>query len=56
MPSLGVTLDAEQLMATVNAKVLSYKKIRELYFIDEIPVSNAGKVLKRELRNRLAEF
>ncbi len=49
-------LDAKELMATVNAKVLPYKKIRELHFVDEIPVSNAGKVLKRELRKRLAEF
>ena len=56
VPIPGVELDAEQLMATVNAKVLPYKKIRELHFVDEIPVSNAGKVLKRELRNRLADF
>ncbi len=49
-------LDAEQLMAAVNAKVLPYKKIRELHFVDEIPVSNAGKVLKRELRKRLPDF
>ena len=32
-------------MATVNAKVLSYKKIRELHFIGEIPVSNAARSL-----------
>jgi len=43
-------LDADQLMAEVNAKVLPYKKLRELHFIDDIPVSNAGKVLKRQLR------
>jgi long-chain acyl-CoA synthetase len=48
---LGGTED--QLMATVNAKVLPYKRIRELHFVDEIPVSNAGKVLKRELRKLL---
>ena len=52
----GARLDADALMAAVNAKVLPYKKIRELHFVDEIPVSNAGKVLKRELRDRLAEF
>jgi len=43
----------EQLMAAVNAEVLPYKRIRELYFVDDIPVSAAGKVLKRELRTRL---
>ena len=43
----------EQLMASVNANVLPYKRIRELIFVDAIPVSAAGKVLKRELRARL---
>jgi long-chain acyl-CoA synthetase len=56
VPAPGAQLDAEELMATVNAKVLPYKKLRELHFVDDIPVSNAGKVLKRELRTRLAEF
>ena len=56
VPAPGAELDADQLMATVNAKVLPYKKIRELHFIDEIPVSNAGKILKRELRTRLTDF
>ncbi|HJP73528.1 MAG TPA: AMP-binding protein [Pseudonocardiaceae bacterium] len=56
VPTPGAHLDADELMATVNAKVLPYKKIRELHFVVEIPVSNAGKVLKRELRTRLADF
>ena len=56
VPAPGADLDAQDLMAAVNAKVLPYKKIRELHFVDDIPVSNAGKVLKRELRKRLAEF
>ncbi|WIX79712.1 AMP-binding protein [Amycolatopsis carbonis] len=46
-------LDAEGLIAAVNEKVVPYKRIRELYFVDEIPVSAAGKVLKRELRKQL---
>ncbi|PKK13789.1 AMP-binding protein [Thermomonospora sp. CIF 1] len=44
---------AEELMEYVNAKVIHYKKLREVIFVDEIPVSAAGKVLKRELRERL---
>jgi long-chain acyl-CoA synthetase len=56
VPGPGAQLDSKELMATVNAKVVPYKKIRELHFIDDIPVSNAGKVLKRELRKRLPEF
>ncbi len=46
-------LDADELIAQVNARVVPYKKLRELHFVDSIPVSNAGKVLKRELRKLL---
>ena len=44
-----------ELMAAVNAQVLPYKKLREVHLVAEIPVSAAGKVLKRELRARLPE-
>ncbi|WP_370946745.1 class I adenylate-forming enzyme family protein [Amycolatopsis sp. cg5] len=44
---------AEEILADINAKVLPYKRIRELKFVDEIPVSAAGKILKRELRQQL---
>ncbi|MFI6516516.1 class I adenylate-forming enzyme family protein [Spirillospora sp. NPDC050679] len=44
---------AEELLEHVNAQVLPYKKLREVRFVDEIPVSAAGKILKRELRERL---
>ncbi|RAY13195.1 acyl-CoA synthetase [Actinomadura craniellae] len=44
---------AEELLAFVNEKVVPYKKLREVIFTDEIPVSAAGKVLKRDLRDRL---
>ncbi|MET9264389.1 AMP-binding protein [Amycolatopsis sp. NPDC004079] len=49
------SVDAEQLMAAVNEKVLPYKRLRELHFVAEIPVSAAGKVLKRELRKQLPD-
>lgn len=39
-------------MDYVNSQVVFYKKLRELEFVDEIPVSQAGKVLKRVLRER----
>ncbi|MGW4483596.1 class I adenylate-forming enzyme family protein [Amycolatopsis sp. NPDC004368] len=48
-------LEAEALIAAVNERVLPYKRLRELHFVDEIPVSAAGKVLKRELRKQLPE-
>jgi long-chain acyl-CoA synthetase len=51
-PGLGET-DAAALMEAVNAQVLPYKRLREVHLVDEIPVSAAGKVLKRTLRERL---
>lgn len=45
--------DTDEIMKFVNGKVAHYKHIREVRFINEIPVSAAGKVLKRELRDLL---
>ncbi|MGK5550496.1 class I adenylate-forming enzyme family protein [Actinomadura kijaniata] len=43
----------DDLLAYVNAQVVPYKKLRGIRFVDEIPVSAAGKILKRELRDLL---
>ncbi len=48
----GAITSAEELISYVAAQVAPYKKIREVEFLDEIPVSLAGKALKRELRER----
>ena len=48
----GSALTAESVMAAVNEKVTPYKRLRDVVFIDAIPVSAAGKVLKRELAAR----
>jgi long-chain acyl-CoA synthetase len=39
-------------MAAVNERVTPYKRLRDVVFIEAIPVSAAGKVLKRELAAR----
>jgi long-chain acyl-CoA synthetase len=44
---------AESVMAAVNDQVVPYKRLRDVVFVDQIPVSAAGKILKRELRARL---
>ncbi|WP_027942134.1 class I adenylate-forming enzyme family protein [Amycolatopsis taiwanensis] len=49
----GDALTEQELIDTVNANVVPYKRLRELRFVEQIPVSAAGKVLKRELRARL---
>ncbi|KAA9158908.1 long-chain fatty acid--CoA ligase [Amycolatopsis acidicola] len=47
------TLTETAITDAINENVLPYKRIRELHFVDTIPVSAAGKVLKRELRQQL---
>jgi long-chain acyl-CoA synthetase len=44
-------VDPNDVMAFVNERVVPYKKLREVRRVDEIPVSAAGKILRRELRS-----
>jgi acyl-CoA synthetase (AMP-forming)/AMP-acid ligase II len=46
----GVSLTAAELIAFCQSRIASYKKPRTVDFVTEIPVSNYGKVLKRDLR------
>jgi acyl-CoA synthetase (AMP-forming)/AMP-acid ligase II len=43
-------LDAVELMEWVAVRVAPYKKVRSVAFIDEIPKSPSGKILRRQLR------
>ncbi len=45
----GMLASAEEIMSFVNDNVASYKAIREVEFRKELPISSAGKVLKRLL-------
>ena len=47
----GSTLSAEEIMDYVGSHVASYKKVREVEFIDAVPKSASGKILRRELRS-----
>jgi acyl-CoA synthetase (AMP-forming)/AMP-acid ligase II len=49
-PGSGVT--AEELQDFVSEHVSSYKRIRQVEFVDEIPKSPSGKILRRLLRDR----
>ncbi|ETV69831.1 hypothetical protein H257_14454 [Aphanomyces astaci] len=44
------TLSAKDLMAYVAASVAPYKKVRQVEFVDAIPKSPSGKILRRELQ------
>jgi acyl-CoA synthetase (AMP-forming)/AMP-acid ligase II len=45
-------LDADEVMDYVSERVAPYKRIREVEFVDEIPKSASGKILRRVLRDR----
>jgi acyl-CoA synthetase (AMP-forming)/AMP-acid ligase II len=49
----GALLDAAELMNFVAARVAPHKKVRAVEFIDEIPKSPAGKILRRVLKERV---
>jgi long-chain acyl-CoA synthetase len=49
----GAEARAEEIIEHTNSQIAAYKKIKEVKFLDAIPVSPAGKVLKRELREML---
>jgi len=46
-------INTDEVVAAVNAELLPYKRVRELLIVDQIPVSAAGKILKRDLRQQL---
>lgn len=52
----GMQATAEELMAYVAERVAPYKKIRRVEFVDQIPKTLSGKILRRELVKREREI
>lgn len=48
----GADLSADEVMAFVAGQVAPYKKVRQVEFIEAVPKSAAGKILRKELRTR----
>jgi acyl-CoA synthetase (AMP-forming)/AMP-acid ligase II len=48
----GQEITAEEVMAHVEAHVAPHKKVRAVEFIDAIPKSASGKILRKDLRAR----
>jgi long-chain acyl-CoA synthetase len=48
----GESVSGEELMAFVNERVANYKAIRRLEFVDSIPKTASGKILRRELKDQ----
>ncbi len=51
-PNAPSDFGAEDVMAYVAEHVAPYKKIRMVEFVDHIPKTTSGKILRRELRER----
>ncbi len=50
----GEATSAEAIVDWCREHLASYKKPRAVHFLDELPKNPSGKILKRELRDRLA--
>jgi acyl-CoA synthetase (AMP-forming)/AMP-acid ligase II len=48
----GQQVTAEELRAHCKTLIAGYKSPRSVEFVDQLPMSGAGKILKRELRKR----
>lgn len=46
----GMTLSVDEVQAHARERIASYKKPKHVFFVDELPRSGVGKVLKRDLR------
>ncbi len=48
----GQIVTGDELRAHVKTRIAGYKAPRSVEFVDALPISGAGKILKRELRKR----
>lgn len=51
----GASESEADIMAYVAGRVASYKKLRLLQFVDAIPKSVSGKILRRQLRDEFVK-
>lgn len=51
----GTDPSTEELDRTCLDRIARFKRPKDYYFVDALPTNNYGKVLKRELRDRLRE-
>ena len=48
----GAELDEDAVMAFVAERVAPHKKVRQVAFIETVPKSSSGKILRKDLRAR----
>lgn len=54
VPATGATVDADEIIEWARREMANYKVPRAVEFIDELPMNATGKVVKDELRARVA--
>jgi YD repeat-containing protein len=54
VPRPGETIDPDELLAWAKDDMANYKVPRRVFVVDELPLNASGKVLKYELRERVA--
>nr|CBJ23825.1 4-coumarate:coenzyme A ligase 1 [Melissa officinalis] len=52
--SNGSTITEDEIKQFISKQVVFYKRINRVFFIDAIPKSPSGKILRKDLRSRLA--
>ena len=50
----GAAATADELIEHCRARIASYKKPKHVHFVDDLPRTGTGKVVKQELKRRLA--
>jgi fatty-acyl-CoA synthase len=50
---VGLTVAGEELIAHAKLSLAPFKIPKAVHFVDELPRNASGKILKRELRDRL---
>jgi len=55
VPTTGATADEDELKAWVRARLRSTKTPDRIYFLDELPFSETGKLLRRVLKAELGQ-
>ncbi|XP_016442478.1 4-coumarate--CoA ligase 2-like [Nicotiana tabacum] len=51
----GSTITEDEIKDFISKQVIFYKRIKRVFFVDSVPKSPSGKILRKDLRARLAD-
>lgn len=46
----GQDLKKEEVLHFINSKVVAFKKVKDVQFVDSIPKNTSGKILRKDLK------